>query len=73
MSLDWLGKPKPITSIFVATSPEFDIAVLTVCFAAHYNSPTCPIRLNGVNSAITVWSMSGISPTTIGTAYPTCY
>ena len=70
--MKWNGHKKSHTSIVVGASPEFEMAVLTICFTARYKSQVCPIRLNGINSKVMMWPMAGVSPTTIGTAYITC-
>lgn len=70
--MNWLGKPKFSSTMFHGTSPEFDFALLTVCFVSRYNNPGCAISLNGKVGEVIVWTMTGVNPTTVGSAYPTC-
>jgi len=68
-SFRWLTYQKPVSSLFVRTSPELEIALYTLCLRTRNGN--CPTRRNGVNLALTVWDMSGL-PKTIGSAYPNC-
>jgi poly(U)-specific endoribonuclease len=67
---DWLGYPKSISSTFVRTSPEVEVALYTLCLLARVGS-SCPVILDGNSMYITTWDMTGL-PTTIGSAYPNC-
>ena len=72
--MDWLGADKPITSIMHGISPEFEMALLTVCFASRYNQPNCPIQLDNQLSEVIVWSYDAPDGSkTVGTAYGSCY
>lgn len=42
---------QPITTIFVGTSPELEMALYTICFYTRPNN-ACPITLGGANSLI---------------------
>jgi poly(U)-specific endoribonuclease len=66
----WLGRNKPISSMFIRSSPEVEIALYTLCLLARMGNG-CPIRLNGVNQVMTAWDMTGL-PKTIGSSYPNC-
>jgi len=65
-----LGYNKPISSLFVRTSPEVEVALYTLCLRTG-NGTNCPVRRNGVNLTMTVWDMTGL-PKTVGSAYPNC-
>ena len=71
LGFSWLGYSKPVSSFFVRTSPEFEIALYTLCFTARANTG-CRVSLNGVSRSITTHTMSGINPPTVGSAYPAC-
>jgi len=68
-SFRWLNYQKPVSSLFVRTSPELEIALYTLCLRTRNGN--CPVRRNGVNLTMTVWDMTGL-PKTIGSAYPAC-
>jgi len=69
-SCNYLTYNKPISSMFIRTSPEVEVALYTLCLLTRVGTG-CPVRRDGVNLAMTVWDMTGI-PKTIGTAYPNC-
>lgn len=69
-SFTWLNNNKPISSMFIRTSPEVEIALYTLCLLSRMGNG-CPVRLNGTNQVITAWDMTGL-PKTIGSAYPNC-
>jgi len=66
----WLANNKPVSSMFIRSSPEVEIALYTLCLLARMGTG-CPVRLNGTNQAMTAWDMTGL-PKTIGSAYPNC-
>jgi poly(U)-specific endoribonuclease len=66
----WIGYSKPVSSAFIRTSPETEIALYTLCLLAKMGS-ACPVRLGSVQLQMTAWDMTGL-PKTIGSAYPNC-
>jgi poly(U)-specific endoribonuclease len=66
----WLGQTKSVSSVFIRTSPETEVALYTLCLLTRMGSG-CPIRLGSVQSTMTAWDMTGL-PKTIGSAYPNC-
>lgn len=66
---DWNNKEKQIGSMFVGTSPEFEIALYTVCY---YSRPgaRCPVKLNGRNVIIQTHYINRQGKRYIGSAYP---
>jgi len=71
MSMRWLNNNKPISSMLVGTSPEYEFAVYTLCFVTRAGK-FCPITTDGNSGNIVSYTMSGVTPTTIGTVYPEC-
>jgi len=69
-SLTYLGVAKPVSGMFIRTSPEVEVALYTLCLLTRVGTG-CPVRRNGVDQAMTVWDMTGL-PKTIGSAYPNC-
>jgi len=61
---------KSVSSLFVRTSPETEIALYTLCLLAKTGS-ACPLRLGSTQLSMTTWDMTGL-PKTIGSAYPNC-
>lgn len=66
---DWIGKEKPISSMFVGTSPEFEIALYTVCFYARPGS-RCPVKLNGKDVNIQTHYSYRQGKRYVGSAFP---
>ncbi|KAH7722449.1 hypothetical protein AAVH_09975, partial [Aphelenchoides avenae] len=82
----WQGRIKDAGSFFIGSSPEFDLAIYTVCFLAGPGQP-CSFSLAGVpvtvtthtqqlKKTLTVVDFEGFegtqkNPTVIGSAYPT--
>jgi len=69
-SFNYLSYAKPVSSMFVRTSPEVEVALYTLCLTTRIGT-ACPVRRSGVNLTMTVWDMTGL-PKTIGSAYPNC-
>jgi len=69
-SFRYYGATKPISSLFVRSSPELEIALYALCLSVH-NGTNCPVRRNGTNFSMTSWDMTGL-PKTVGSAYPNC-
>jgi len=66
---DWNNKEKPISSMFVGTSPEFEMALYTVCF---YTRPgqRCAVKLNGKDVNITTHYLYRQGKRYVGSAFP---
>jgi len=69
-SFRYYGATKPVSSMFMRTSPEVEIALYALCLSVH-NGTNCPVRRNGTNFSMTSWDMTGL-PKTVGSAYPNC-
>ncbi|XP_064624374.1 uridylate-specific endoribonuclease C-like [Lineus longissimus] len=65
----WLNKWKPFGGFFVGTSPEWELAMSTVCFLLRPNGK-CEFQMNGRTQEITSYDYHGHSDL-IATAYPT--
>lgn len=66
---DWESKEKPISSMFVGTSPEFEMALYTVCYYARPGAK-CPVKLNGRTVNIQTHYINKQGKRYIGSAYP---
>ncbi|XP_021945616.1 poly(U)-specific endoribonuclease homolog isoform X2 [Folsomia candida] len=66
---DWNNREKPISSMFVGTSPEFEIALYTVCFYARPGA-RCPVKLNGKNVNIQTHYMNRLGNRYVASAFP---
>lgn len=64
------GGYKPISSMFMRTSPEVEIALYALCISVH-SGTNCPVRRDGVNLSMTSWDIVGL-PKTVASAYPNC-
>ncbi|XP_011498918.1 PREDICTED: poly(U)-specific endoribonuclease homolog [Ceratosolen solmsi marchali] len=63
------GIDKPVTDIFVGTSPELEMALYTVCFFARSEKP-CPVSLGGTKFNIITHKFRYRGRDLIGSAYP---
>ncbi|XP_066282113.1 uridylate-specific endoribonuclease B-like [Branchiostoma lanceolatum] len=65
IDFDWKGNNKTRDSFFVGTSPEFELALYTVCFLAGDGAKT-EVVLGGQRVTITTYKLNGY----IGSCYP---
>lgn len=70
-SFSWYGAGKPVSSMWIRTSPEVELALYTMCFQARPNSG-CNTHLEGKLNIMRAFDMSGVSPRTVGSVYPEC-
>ncbi|XP_054014446.1 endoribonuclease CG2145-like isoform X2 [Hylaeus anthracinus] len=63
------GFDKPVTTIFVGTSPELEMALYTVCFYARPDE-NCPVSLGGTRFNIVTHKFKYRGNDLVGTAYP---
>ncbi|XP_070555155.1 uridylate-specific endoribonuclease-like [Ptychodera flava] len=56
MQFQWDGYHKSITSVFMKRSPEFEMALFTVCFLEFPDS-LCRFDLNGSQVSVQTWTM----------------
>lgn len=42
VQFSWEGQDKPVTTLFIGTSPEFELALYTLCFLAGGSLLVCP-------------------------------
>lgn len=63
------GYDKPVTSMFIGTSPELEMAIYTVCFFARPDQ-TCPVSLGGTKFNIMTHKFRYRGKDLIGSAYP---
>jgi len=66
---DWEGVEKPISSMFVGTSPEFEMALYTVCFYARPGAQ-CPVKLGGKNVKVQTHYMNRQGKRYVASAFP---
>ncbi|XP_063973608.1 endoribonuclease CG2145-like isoform X2 [Diachasmimorpha longicaudata] len=60
---------QPVTTIFVGTSPELEMALYTMCFYTRPNYP-CPIKLGGTDFAIISNRVNYLGTDILVSAYP---
>ncbi|KAG7199329.1 hypothetical protein KM043_018177 [Ampulex compressa] len=63
------GHDKPVTTLFVGTSPELEMALYTVCFFARPDG-NCPVSLGGTKFNIVTRKFRYRGNDLVGTAYP---
>ncbi|ESO86432.1 hypothetical protein LOTGIDRAFT_129256, partial [Lottia gigantea] len=65
----WDGKWKPISSFFIGTSPEFDMALSTICILSEPNR-ACKFTLEGQDFRIQNYDIPHIHGLQVASAYP---
>ncbi|XP_014667157.1 PREDICTED: poly(U)-specific endoribonuclease-like [Priapulus caudatus] len=68
MKFTFNGYLKKYTGLWIGTSPEFEMAMYTVCFMARIDQ-ICRFDLNGIETEIQTWTLATDSDN-VGTAYP---
>lgn len=63
------GYDKPVTTMFIGTSPELEMALYTVCFYARPEA-NCPVSLGGTKFNIVTHKFKYRGNDLMGTAYP---
>ena len=66
VNYDWSGRHKALGSFFVGTSPEFDLALFTLCAVMRQGA----VRLQGSSLHIQTWDVEHVSGLQIASAYP---
>ncbi|KAJ8672657.1 hypothetical protein QAD02_003916 [Eretmocerus hayati] len=69
--VSYLGKTK-LTSMFIGTTPEFDIALFTLCFYARPNK-NCKVLLGNTKVTIQSWVQYSNNEVLIGSSFPKIY
>ncbi|XP_025090994.1 poly(U)-specific endoribonuclease-like [Pomacea canaliculata] len=69
ISFAWKGAVAPIRSFFVGTSPEFDMAVATLCAVARTDQ-VCPLTINGKSFTYQTYDVRHKLQLQIAAAYP---
>lgn len=67
-NFQWRGSSKPISSMFIGTSPEFEMGVYTLCWIARPDSSSCPMSFGGKKVPVTTWTI-GSSKQFVASAY----
>lgn len=65
---EWMNAAKPISSMFIGTSPEFELAVYTLCFYSRPNA-ICPLVFNGNKLGIQTFDLTSNGGKFVGSAY----
>ncbi|CAG7816623.1 unnamed protein product [Allacma fusca] len=67
-SFKWRDNLKPISSMFIGTTPEFEMSLITVCWFIRPNS-RCWFTMNGTDFSIQTYIMNSNNMTYIGSGY----
>lgn len=65
----WRNYCKSISSMFIGTSPELELALFTICFYSR-NNALCPVSLGGNLLQIQTYDISRDGQTFVATSYP---
>uniref|UniRef100_A0A7I4XRV7 Endoribonuclease n=1 Tax=Haemonchus contortus TaxID=6289 RepID=A0A7I4XRV7_HAECO len=68
---NWKGLPKKSGSLMIGTSPEFDMALYTMCFLSRRGKEPCQVEVNGCPVSVTSYDLIQNGKAYIGTVYPT--
>ena len=68
LKFKWLNKVKPISTIQVGPSPEFEIAVLSTCFIINPRGGNCKFKIGTDKFTVKVYK-DNRSPSKIGSAF----
>uniref|UniRef100_A0A8R1HQ07 Poly(U)-specific endoribonuclease n=1 Tax=Caenorhabditis japonica TaxID=281687 RepID=A0A8R1HQ07_CAEJA len=71
LKFTWDGLLKRAGSILIGTSPEFDMALYTMCFLSRRGRETCDVELDGCPLQITSFEITQQNKVYIGSIYPT--
>ncbi|KAB0795667.1 hypothetical protein PPYR_09728 [Photinus pyralis] len=63
------GYDKPVDSLFIGTSPEFEMALYSTCFLIRPDK-VCPLQLEGKKFTIRVFTFNSQGKKLIGSAFP---
>ncbi|XP_012220789.1 endoribonuclease CG2145 [Linepithema humile] len=69
MHAKFKGHDKPVTTMFIGTSPELEMALYTVCFHVRPDG-NCPVSLGGTKFNIVTRKFKYRGKDLVGTAYP---
>ena len=69
VSFTWHGRNKAKGAFFLGTSPEFDMAVYSIC-ALEYRNTLCEFILEGVKVAVQTYDINHRAGLQIGSAWP---
>ncbi|KAM0736971.1 Endoribonuclease [Formica fusca] len=69
MHVKFNGHDKPVTTMFIGTSPELEMSLYTVCFYARPDE-SCPVSLGGTKFNIITRKFRYRGKDLVGTAYP---
>ncbi|KAL6732713.1 hypothetical protein Aduo_003444 [Ancylostoma duodenale] len=67
----WKGALKKSGSLLIGTSPEYDMALYTMCFLSRRGKELCEVELDGCPLSVTSYEMVQNNKLFIGTIYPT--
>jgi len=65
----WLGSNKPVSSIYIGTSPELELALTTIAYHARPNAK-CPVSLNSTTIQIQTYDISQNGLKYVASGYP---
>ncbi|CAJ0596020.1 unnamed protein product [Cylicocyclus nassatus] len=66
----WRGAEKPLGSMFVGTSPEYDMAIFTLCFLARPDKRNCNIVIDECVVKIQTHTLNQEGKSYVGSAFP---
>ncbi|VDK18017.1 unnamed protein product [Anisakis simplex] len=71
VKFSWMNELKRSGSFVIGSSPEFDMALYTLCFLSRRGRNTCEIEIDGCPLSITSYDIVQQRKVFIGTIYPT--
>ncbi|KAK5984140.1 XendoU domain-containing protein, partial [Trichostrongylus colubriformis] len=71
LKFTWGNILKKSGSIMIGTSPDYDMALYTLCFLFRRGNQQCQVELDGCPISITSYDFTWNNKVHIGTIYPT--
>ncbi|KAK6040066.1 hypothetical protein COOONC_22429 [Cooperia oncophora] len=71
LKFKWQNELKKSGSLMIGTSPEYDMALYTLCFLSRRGNQQCQVELDGCPLGVTSYDLTQKNKVYIGTIYPT--
>ncbi|KAJ3120494.1 hypothetical protein HK100_012773 [Physocladia obscura] len=71
LQLSWKGDLKPVSSFLIGVSPEYELALYTLCFLVGKDGENVQLVIDGVECEVVVHRFTNHSGVKIGSAYVT--
>ncbi|CAJ0585656.1 unnamed protein product, partial [Mesorhabditis spiculigera] len=70
LKFSWQSEMKRSGSLLIGTSPEFDMALYTMCFLSRRGRKTCDVEIDGCDLQITSYDLTQQGKVFVGSVFP---